>query len=38
MALLSKKEFWFGVAAAVVVMKFGDKVPVIGPYVAKLKV
>lgn len=37
MKLLSQKEFWFGVAAAVVLMKFGDKVPVIGPYVAKLK-
>ena len=38
MKLLSQKEFWFGVAAAVVIMKFGDKLPVVGPYVAKLKV
>lgn len=38
MKILTAKEFWFGVAAAVVVLKFGDKVPVIGPYVAKLKV
>lgn len=37
MKLLSQKEFWFGVAAAVVLMKFGDRVPVVGPYVAKLK-
>jgi hypothetical protein len=38
MKLLGQKEFWFGVAAAVVVLKFGDKLPVVGPYVSKLKV
>lgn len=38
MKILSQKEFWFGVAAAVVILKFGDKLPVVGPYVAKVKV
>jgi len=37
MKLLSQKEFWFGVGAAFLIFKFGDKLPVAGPYVAKLK-
>jgi hypothetical protein len=37
MALLKSKEFWIGAAVAVAVLKFGDKLPVVGPYVAKLK-
>ena len=35
--VLRKREFWYGVAALYLVLKFGDKVPVVGPYVAKLK-
>jgi len=35
--VLKSKEFWIGAAAAVALLKFGDKVPVVGPYVAKLK-
>jgi hypothetical protein len=37
MGVLKEKTFWYGVVAAVVLLKFGDKVPVVGPYVAKLK-
>ena len=37
MKVFKSKEFWIGAAVAVVVLKFGDKVPVVGPYVAKLK-
>lgn len=37
MNILKSKEFWFGVGAAVVLLKFGDKLPVVGPTVAKLK-
>ena len=38
MKVITSKEFLFGVAAAVLVLKFGDKLPVVGPFVAKLKV
>jgi hypothetical protein len=38
MKILSSKEFWIGVGAAFLVLKFGDKLPVVGPYVAKVKV
>lgn len=37
MKILRSKEFWIGAAVAVAVLKFGDKLPVAGPYVAKLK-
>ncbi len=37
MKVVKSKEFWFGVVAAVAILKFGDKLPVVGPYVAKLK-
>jgi hypothetical protein len=36
--VVQNKEFWIGVIAALVVLKFGDKLPVIGPSVAKLKI
>lgn len=38
MKVLHSKEFWFGAAALFVLLKFGDKLPVVGPYVAKIKV
>lgn len=38
MKVVQNKEFWIGVIAALVVLKFGDKLPVIGPSVAKLKI
>lgn len=38
MGMLKNKEFWFGVGAALVILKFGPSLPVIGPTVAKLKV
>lgn len=38
MRLLHSKEFWMGAGALFLVLKFGDKVPVVGPYVAKIKV
>lgn len=37
MNVVKSKEFWIGVAVAVAVLKFGDKLPVVGPYVTKLK-
>jgi hypothetical protein len=37
MRVLKSKEFWIGAAVAVAVLKFGDKLPVVGPYVSKLK-
>ena len=37
MKLITSKEFLLGVAAAVLLVKFGDKLPVVGGYVAKLK-
>ena len=37
MKLLTDKNFLLGVAAAVVLIKFGDRLPVVGPVVAKLK-
>jgi len=38
MAMLKSKEFWLGAGALFLLMKFGDKLPVVGPAVAKLKV
>ncbi len=38
MKLLKSREFWLGAGALFLVLKFGDKVPVVGPYVAKIKV
>jgi hypothetical protein len=35
--MLKSKEFWFGFVAAVALIKFGDKLPVVGPVAAKLK-
>ena len=37
MSVLKSKEFWIGAVAAVVLLKFGTNVPVVGPYIAKLK-
>jgi hypothetical protein len=36
--MLQSKEFWMGAGALFLVMKFGDKLPVVGPFVSKLKV
>jgi hypothetical protein len=36
-SMLKNKEFWYGAAALYLLLKFGDKIPVAGPYVAKLK-
>ena len=38
MDMLKSKEFWLGAGALFLLLKFGDKLPVIGPTVAKLKV
>lgn len=37
MNMLKSKEFWIGVAVTVAVVKFGDRLPVVGGYVGKLK-
>ena len=37
MKTLTNKEFLMGVAAAVLLIKFGDRLPVVGPFVSKLK-
>lgn len=37
MKIVTSKEFLIGVAVAVLVIKFGDRLPVVGPMVAKLK-
>ena len=37
MKVLKQKEFWIGVGVAIAILKFGDRVPVVGPVVAKLK-
>lgn len=37
MKLITSKEFLLGALAAVLLVKFGDKLPVVGGYVAKLK-
>lgn len=37
MKVVKNKEFWLGVAALAVVLKFGDKVPVAGAAVSKVK-
>jgi len=35
--IVTSKEFLIGVVAAVLLVKFGDKLPVVGGLVAKLK-
>lgn len=37
MKVVTSKEFLLGVAVAVLLVKFGDRLPVVGPFVAKLK-
>jgi hypothetical protein len=37
MKLLTSKEFLIGVAVTVALVKFGDRLPVVGQFVAKLK-
>lgn len=37
MSTITNKQFLLGVAVAVLVLKFGDRLPVVGPYVSKLK-
>ena len=37
MGVLKSKEFWIGVAVTVALVKFGGQMPVVGPYVSKLK-
>lgn len=37
MKIVTSKEFLIGVVAAVLLVKFGDKLPVVGGLVAKLK-
>jgi len=37
MKTLTNKEFLLGALAAVLLIKFGNRLPVVGPYVAKLK-
>jgi hypothetical protein len=38
MKMLTSKEFLMGAAAMFLLLKFGDKLPVVGPFVGKLKV
>lgn len=38
MKIVQSKEFWMGAGALFLLMKFGDKLPVVGPFVSKLKV
>jgi hypothetical protein len=38
MKILTDKNFLIGVAFTFAVLKWGDKIPVIGPTVAKIKV
>jgi hypothetical protein len=38
MKVLTSKEFLMGAAAMFLLLKFGDKLPVVGPFVSKLKV
>lgn len=37
MKVLTSKEFLIGVAVTVALIKFGDRLPVVGPFVGKLK-
>lgn len=37
MGMVKSKEFWVGAVVAVLVLKFGDRIPVVGGYVARLK-
>ena len=38
MKTITSKEFLMGAAAVFLLLKFGDKLPVVGPVVSKLKV
>jgi hypothetical protein len=38
MKIVKSHEFWFGVGAALVILKFGPSLPVVGPFVSKIKV
>jgi hypothetical protein len=38
MKTITSKEFLMGVAAAFLILKYGDKLPVVGPAIAKIKV
>jgi hypothetical protein len=35
--ILKSKEFWYGAVSLYLLLKFGDKLPVVGPTVARLK-
>lgn len=37
MKTITSKEFLMGAVAAIVLLKFGTGLPVVGPFVAKLK-
>ncbi len=37
MKIVKSKEFWLGAVALAVVLKFGDRVPVAGQAVSKVK-
>lgn len=37
MKIVSSKEFWLGVGAAVLILRFGSGLPVVGPTVARIK-
>ena len=37
MRVLKSKEFWIGAVSVWALLKFGDKLPVVGPYVGRLK-
>jgi hypothetical protein len=38
MKTITSKEFLMGAAAVFLLLKFGDKLPVVGPAIAKIKV
>jgi hypothetical protein len=38
MKTITSKEFLMGAAAVFLLLKFGDKIPVVGPSIAKIKV
>lgn len=37
MNVVKSKEFWVGAVAAVLVLKFGDRLPVVGQFVSRVK-
>jgi len=37
MNVVKSKEFWVGAVVAVLLLKFGDRIPVVGQYVSRLK-